>query len=159
MATGYTGTYRALVVSDQDPLGEKRLQVQVPEVFLDQSVWARPSLPPGEVGALPAVGDVVWVSFEAGDSDYPVWEHDPSTVLPPAYGQGFGGKYRGLVVDNLDPMQAYRLLVRVPEVGYDEMWAAPDPGLSVSEVPAVGAEVWIEFESGDVSYPRWVGVG
>jgi hypothetical protein len=158
MTTGYTGSYRGMVIDNQDPMGERRLRVQVPELSLDDLGWARASLPPGEVTAPPAVGEVVWVSFEAGDTDYPVWQVEASHVLPPAGSQGYGGMYRGVVEDNLDPEQRGRLLVVVPEIGLDRQWAAPDPGLSVTEVPAVGAAVWIEFEYGDPQYPRWVGV-
>lgn len=158
MTTGFTGSYRGMVLDDQDPMGERRLRVQVPEVSPDDLGWARASLSPGEVTSPPAVGEVVWVSFEAGDTDYPVWQVEPSHVLPPAGQQGYGGMFRAEVHDNVDPEQRNRLLVWVPELGFDRQWAPPDPGLTVTELPAVGAMVWVEFESGDPLYPRWVGV-
>jgi hypothetical protein len=66
----------------------------------------------------------------------------------------YTGKYRAVVVDNADPLAENRLLVNVPEVG-TEGWAKPlDHG---HEVPAVGAEVWVEFEHGEADYPIWDG--
>jgi hypothetical protein len=76
MATGYGGTYAGSVVNNVDPLMQNRLQVVVPEVYgPDVSGWAMPSVAPGD-DSTPAVGDKVWISFERGDSDYPVWERD-----------------------------------------------------------------------------------
>jgi uncharacterized protein involved in type VI secretion and phage assembly len=76
------------------------------------------------------------------------------------------GKYRGLVVDNADPDNRARIKVHVPSVtGPDEVshWAEPclpfgglaDQGLFM--VPEIGAQVWIEFEEGNVSKPIWTG--
>jgi len=120
-----------------------------------------PSLPPGGA-ATPAVGDLVWVTFEGGDTDYPIWDAgaapDPDAV--PA--DGHVGRYRALVADNVDPMEEHRLNVKIPEVLGDDTtaWAkaAPDLAAAESAVPDIGTEVWIEFESGDPNYPIWVGV-
>jgi hypothetical protein len=55
-----------------------RIQVSVPAVLGDGSLsWAMPSVPyagPG-VGwfAVPPVGASVWVEFEGGNPDYPIW--------------------------------------------------------------------------------------
>lgn len=76
------------------------------------------------------------------------------------------GKYRGLVVDNQDPENRARVTLRVPEVLGSEMvshWAEPclpfgglaDQGLFM--VPEIGAQVWVEFEAGNVSKPIWTG--
>jgi phage baseplate assembly protein gpV len=76
------------------------------------------------------------------------------------------GKYRGLVVDNQDPENRARLTLRVPSVMGSEAvthWAEPclpfgglaDQGLFL--VPEVGAQVWVEFEEGNVSKPIWTG--
>lgn len=74
------------------------------------------------------------------------------------------GKFRGVVVNNLDPMQMGRLQVQVPDVlGLaPSSWAMPcvpfagqQSGLYV--VPQVGAGVWVEFEQGNPDYPIWVG--
>ena len=74
------------------------------------------------------------------------------------------GKYRGTVLDNVDPMQMARLLVQVPDVSniLPSTWAMPclpfagiQSGMFV--VPIIGSGVWIEFEQGDSDYPIWVG--
>ena len=80
--------------------------------------------------------------------------------------QTYFGKYRGLVVDNDDPEKRARVTLRVPSVLGDEVithWAEPclpfggyqDQGLFM--VPAVDAQVWVEFEAGDINHPIWTG--
>jgi uncharacterized protein involved in type VI secretion and phage assembly len=75
------------------------------------------------------------------------------------------GKYRGFVVDNNDPEQLGRVTLRVPSIIGDTVtgWALPclpfgglaDQGLFL--VPEVGAQVWVEFEEGELSHPIWTG--
>jgi uncharacterized protein involved in type VI secretion and phage assembly len=79
-------------------------------------------------------------------------------------GQRYYGKYRGTVVNNVDPMQLGRLTAQVPDVLGDlpSTWAtpcAPVAGLQMGLfcVPPIGAGVWIEFEQGDADYPVWTG--
>jgi hypothetical protein len=74
------------------------------------------------------------------------------------------GKYRGLVVNNVDPLQLGRLQAMVPEVLGESPsgWAqpcAPYGGTACGffAIPPIGAGVWIEFEAGDVSRPIWAG--
>jgi uncharacterized protein involved in type VI secretion and phage assembly len=74
------------------------------------------------------------------------------------------GKYRGTVVNNLDPMQSGRLQAQVPDVLGESLssWAmpcVPVAGLQMGAyfVPPIGAGVWIEFEQGDADYPIWTG--
>jgi|DewCreStandDraft_2_1066082.scaffolds.fasta_scaffold00296_45 hypothetical protein len=76
----------------------------------------------------------------------------------------FFGKYRGKVVNNIDPMQLGRVQVSVPAVlGDGRMsWAMPcapfaGPGVGFFAIPPVGANVWVEFEGGDPDYPIWSG--
>ncbi len=76
------------------------------------------------------------------------------------------GKYRGEVVDNLDPEKRGRVRLHIPSVLGSEMeshWAEPclpfgglaDQGLFM--VPECGAEVWVEFEAGSINHPIWTG--
>ena len=74
------------------------------------------------------------------------------------------GKYRGTVVNNVDPLQIGRLLVIVPDVLNINLssWAMPClpvGGIQMGffSVPLIGAGVWIEFEQGDPDYPIWTG--
>jgi uncharacterized protein involved in type VI secretion and phage assembly len=76
----------------------------------------------------------------------------------------FFGKYRGSVINNIDPMQMGRIMVQVPDVSnvIPSTWAMPcvpftgiQSGFFV--VPAIGSGVWIEFEHGDPDYPIWTG--
>jgi hypothetical protein len=73
------------------------------------------------------------------------------------------GKYRGVIVDNVDPTKRGRLKVRVPAVLSDlDVWAMPcapyaGDGMGLYSLPAAGAGVWVEFEGGDPTYPIWTG--
>lgn len=76
----------------------------------------------------------------------------------------FYGKYRGTVVNNVDPMQIGRIQAIVPDVSalFPTSWAMPcvpvaGIAMGVFVVPLVGAGVWIEFEQGDPDFPIWVG--
>jgi uncharacterized protein involved in type VI secretion and phage assembly len=78
-------------------------------------------------------------------------------------GQYFG-KYRGMVLQNVDPMQMGRIIVQVPDVSnvLPSSWAMPCvPFAGVQSgffaVPAIGSGVWVEFEQGDPDYPIWTG--
>ena len=156
MVTGYGGTYRASVVDNFDPMQEQRLQVIVPDVYGEAAVWAMASLPAGSSGTLPAIGDLVWVSFEYGDTDHPVWQSDQGDDQ--AAHTGYVGVYRGFVVSNDDPAQLHRIEVTVPDVDPGAMWASPSVNFQDAPVPEVGSEVWIEYENGDPAYPRWTGL-
>jgi Type VI secretion system/phage-baseplate injector OB domain len=76
----------------------------------------------------------------------------------------FLGKYRGVVINNVDPMQIGRIQVIVPDVStfLPTSWAMPcvpigGMQMGVFGVPQLGAGVWVEFEQGDPDYPIWVG--
>ena len=80
-------------------------------------------------------------------------------------GVRYWGKYRGVVVNNVDPMRQGRLQAMVPDVlslipstwaNACLPWAGTQMGMFV--VPQVGAGVWIEFENGDINRPIWTGM-
>jgi hypothetical protein len=76
----------------------------------------------------------------------------------------FYGKYRGLVIFNIDPEQIGRVIVQVPDVlgAIPSTWAMPCvPAAGIQSgcfiVPPIGSQVWVEFEQGDPDYPIWTG--
>ena len=73
--TGYGGIYRGLCVNNQDPAGMSRITAVVPQIFGNTSTvtdWALPCLPTG-VTSIPSPGQGVWIMFEGGDLNYPVY--------------------------------------------------------------------------------------
>jgi hypothetical protein len=72
------GKYRGKVENNIDPMQIGRVQISVPLVLgSGRMSWAMPSVPyagPG-VGffAIPPNDANVWVEFEGGDPDYPIW--------------------------------------------------------------------------------------
>lgn len=73
----FYGKYRGRVESNLDPELMGRIQVSCPAVPGLRLGWAMPCVPyagPG-VGwfAIPPIGADVWVEFEGGDPNYPIW--------------------------------------------------------------------------------------
>jgi uncharacterized protein involved in type VI secretion and phage assembly len=78
MSTPFWGKYRGVVSDNADPLRIGRVRAKVPDVYGDdESGWAMPAAPFGGAGsgtfAIPPTGAGVWLEFEHGDPDYPVW--------------------------------------------------------------------------------------
>jgi uncharacterized protein involved in type VI secretion and phage assembly len=74
------------------------------------------------------------------------------------------GKYRGTVMNNIDPLQIGRIQAIVPDVSnyIPTSFAMPCVPLAGKQmgtymVPQIGSGVWIEFEQGDPDYPIWTG--
>lgn len=87
-----------------------------------------------------------------------------SSPRPRREAKTYYGKYRGVVVNNLDPNGLARVQVQVAAISASPMvnWALPcspvgGPQHGMVTVPPIGAGVWIEFEQGDPDYPIWTG--
>lgn len=97
MTAEFYGKYRGVVSDNADPLMIGRIKATVPDVMGDRvSGWAMPCAPfagdQAGMFALPPVGAGVWMEFEHGDPDYPIWagcwwgsvaEMPPVLLAPP----------------------------------------------------------------------------
>jgi uncharacterized protein involved in type VI secretion and phage assembly len=97
MNRSFFGKYRGVVTDISDPLNLGRIRARVPDVTGNQECgWAMPCLPSAGSGmgvfALPKEGAGVWIEFEQGDPDYPIWsgcwwgsaaEVPPALLAPP----------------------------------------------------------------------------
>ena len=78
--------------------------------------------------------------------------------------QKFFGKYRGTVINNVDPLNMGRIMVQVPDVSglTPSTFAMPCFPFTGKQsgfwaLPQIGSGVWVEFEQGDPNYPIWSG--
>jgi uncharacterized protein involved in type VI secretion and phage assembly len=74
----FFGKFRGTVTDNKDPLLTGRVRARVPDVLgTEESGWAMACTPfagPGSgMFAVPAVGAGVWIEFEHGDPDFPIW--------------------------------------------------------------------------------------
>ncbi|HEX4666411.1 MAG TPA: phage baseplate assembly protein V [Chthoniobacterales bacterium] len=94
----FFGKYRGTVSDINDLMMLGRIKAKVPDVLGDQeSSWAMPCAPFGGSStgffALPTVNAGVWIEFEQGDADYPIWSgcwwgsqaEIPPVLLAPPY--------------------------------------------------------------------------
>jgi hypothetical protein len=90
----YPGLYRGTVTLNTDPEFRGRLMLTIPDVLsFSPSTWVEPCTPlSGPTGPamgvymVPAVGAGVWVMFEHGDVNLPVWigcRFDTAANVPP----------------------------------------------------------------------------
>ncbi len=74
----FLGKYRGTVLNNADPMQMGRIQALVPDVYgVVPSTWALPCVPMAGPQAgefvLPPIGAAVWIEFEQGNQDYPIW--------------------------------------------------------------------------------------
>ena len=92
----FLGKYRGTVVSNQDPMQMGRIQAIVTDISeVIPTGWAMPCVPFANIQmgmfVLPPVGSGVWIEFERGDPDYPIWSG------------GFWGDYQTPLLQTNDP--------------------------------------------------------
>jgi hypothetical protein len=104
-APRFWGKYRGTVTTNLDPENRGRIQAMVPDVLgLIPTSWAECCAPvTGMTGAaagvflVPPVGAAVWVEFEHGDANHPIWtggrwestaDVPPMALAPPAIPPG-----------------------------------------------------------------------
>lgn len=76
--TKWHGKYKAIVMDNNDPERRGRIRVQCPKVLGNYlSAWCEPCIPYATDFAgdyyVPPVNEAIWVEFEEGDVDKPIW--------------------------------------------------------------------------------------
>ena len=77
----FYSSYRGYVVDNEDPDRLGRIKVQIPVVTRESThtkwVWPKGSFSGANYGSqiLPMVGDLVWIEFEHGNTEFPMWSH------------------------------------------------------------------------------------
>ena len=74
----FFGKYRGTVSNNVDPMQMGRIQAIVPDATgAIPTSWALPCLPMTGIQAgvftVPPIGAAVWIEFEQGNTDYPIW--------------------------------------------------------------------------------------
>lgn len=75
----FYGTYRAVVISNDDPENMGRLLINVPQIN-NESIWAYPKGLHGSINTgfkylTPEKSEIVFVEFDCGDPFYPFWSY------------------------------------------------------------------------------------
>ena len=105
----FGGMYRGIVLRTNDPLRRNRIQVAVPVVNGSEPLeWALPCLPPLAAAQqrMPLRGESVWIMFEHGISDHPVWMGSWSAshgIVPTVGDNGTASPTGGGVFGPLNP--------------------------------------------------------
>lgn len=80
-----SGIYRAVVISNEDPENKMKVMVKIDAIPEMGLLWAASVVPLKEnERILPAVGDLVWISFRYGDPNQPLWLGKINEEEPPS---------------------------------------------------------------------------
>lgn len=120
------GKYRGTVVSNFDPEGRGRIQVTLVDAGaqIPLSTYATPCLPFSGINAgmfsIPVPGAGVWIEFENGDLDHPIW---------------VGGYWGSLA-------EVPKLALLTPQpLGSATIATATGAGIHISDNPALGVMI------------------
>jgi hypothetical protein len=150
----FYGKYSGEVVSVADSHKTGRIKVTVPSVFPDgHSVTARPCFASGHF-FVPPVGAKVWVEFEAGITDNPIWvgtwypegELIPEAAIDPPDARVVHTP-GGHVVQLLDTAGSEKIVVRHPKSSFLSI----DEKGSVTVSAHEGGFVYLNADKGEVS--------
>lgn len=96
MSTTYAGFYKGIVSNTNDPEKRGRIKCLIPDVLGDkiESAWCEPCVPvaydTGGDFCLPQPKETIWIAFEKGDPNFPVylgnWWQKETTPLGKSYG-------------------------------------------------------------------------
>lgn len=67
----------------------------------------------------------------------------------------YSGIYKGIVVDNDDPLLTYRVVCQIPQALGDALSNWCDPLIPTLYLPRVGDIVWVQFVDGDPAQPLY----
>lgn len=131
----YYSTYRGIVVDNKDPLNLNRLKVEVPNIT-QTLTWAFPKnqcgpLKSGTKYLTPDINDIVFVEFQSGDPNYPLWSYCgwAKSQVPPELAKL---KTLGMVTPNGnkilldDETNEMKILIRVSENQFHEINLSPE---------------------------------
>jgi hypothetical protein len=149
----YYGKFRGVVTDDKDPDMRGTLQVSVPDVFGDGVIVpAEPCLPYGHF-FVPPVDTHVWVEFEAGDPQRPIWVgvwHPEGTV--PEEAQASPPEHRtiktaaGHTIEIVDTEGEERILIRHAS----DAFLSIDQDGSILVANPKGSHLHLDAENGSV---------
>jgi uncharacterized protein involved in type VI secretion and phage assembly len=140
-APKYFGKYRGTVANNVDPMKIGRVQVSVPDVSVIPGSWAMPCFPVTGIQTgmfmVPLIGAGVWVEFERGDPDYPIWTG------------GFFGSAAEV------PAMALLIPPAVPGI---TMQTPLQNGISISDVPGPTGGIMLKTTTGAMILVNDVGI-
>jgi hypothetical protein len=116
----FFGKYRGKVTNNVDPKQLGCIQVSVPAVLgVGTQSWATPCVPIAgpQAGfyAIPIVGSDVWIEFEGGNPDFPIWTGcfwSAPAALPPSMGLATPPPVPHITLQT--PLQKYMLISDAP---------------------------------------------
>ena len=134
-----------------DPMQIGRVQVVVPEVDGLAPAWAMPCLPAAGANsgmfAMPSLGSAIWVEFEQGDRNRPIWVggfwNKAADVPGPAHSNG--ASQSSLVISDL-PGPNGGISIRTAA---GAMISVSDAGIVITN--GLGAEISIRGPTVDVN--------
>ena len=142
------GKYRGKVENNIDPLMLGRIQVNVPAVPGIKMSWALPCAPYAgpQVGfyAIPPIGANVWVEFEGGDANYPIWvggfwspNQAPEIVEPSTMRKVFKTQEITMILDDTPGAGGFTLQVSAVPAGVPLFMKFSSQGIEINGAPAV----------------------
>ena len=165
----FYGKYRGIVRNNEDPLGLGRIRAEVAVVYGSKLNWALPCTPYAGSGvgfyAIPPVGANVWLEFEGGDPNYPIWvgcfwdegqvPRGPEELPNPAT-KIFKTEFIKMVLNDLPEVGGFTLECSPEAVATPLKMVFNSTGIEINAAPAIiklvtEEGITLEFPPGTIS--------